>query len=422
MIFGKGKKGRDSPAETSPSTVYGGHTAAVRAPYGPIRAVREIYGESTEKTETVRSWMEKFPEVQRFERGRPLKRAIMAGAVVAAVWSVYTGRPARGSILLGLVAMASLIGFDAFHFFARTLADTSRALISASLLVWAAVTCWPVKANIIIAGAVTGITVIYVLLFNVKALAAQVYRRSPSVKKALAKSQPAPVEELYQMTGAAMVRTIQWELGVSVDEIQAEVLKAVWVCGFSLSSHVTDETLAETDLLWKKNARLEAQLAERDELIDATVEFYQNKELYDARILGLENELRERDARFELARKELRDYRLRAVAAEEQVENKDKLLQEQAEQMIAMEAQLTDLQAELAETSARLQELEPPAQITAIPAKSVEELLAEAVAQGYGVDKMMRYAGVTHHKAQQYYTAHKDEVLAARRALAEKEA
>lgn len=410
---------------------YGDHTAAIRRPYGlhtgPIRAayatirdLGKINGFRMDKDRTVRSWLEKFPEVERFERGRPLKRAVMAGGVVAVVCGVYMDRPPRSILLLSLIALAALVGFDCCRVFSRVFADYSRALISTMLLTGAVTTCWPIKANLIMTIAATLITLAAVRLYNLRWLSAQVYKRSDIVKKALAKEQATPLENFYNSTGAKMVRTIMWEFGLGLDAIEEQAVKAVFVCAYTLGAKVTSETVEEVDQLWRQNAALEDELAERDRVIDETVAWYQAKEEHEAEMAKLQEELKATGTALTAARQEIRDYNTRLLAQAQRIEDLVVAAENEELESAGLATQVRELEAELAEANARLQELEPKeAPVTAIPIKTPEELLAEAASMGYGVDKMMAYAGVTHHKAQKYYEAHKDEVLAARAALAE---
>lgn len=389
-------KKRSGQAESLPHSLSASHTDAVRnctkAIKSPIQNytadIRKVYGFSTKKENSVRTWLESYSEVQPFERFRGLKVLLTVFSGACTVGSIYGQRSCRACVMLSLFFFASFIGFDIGRLWSRILADKSRGLIAASLISWAVFSAFPIKESLIIAGAVTSFSVICIFFFNLRWISAQTYKRSDLVKEALQRIHEEDFESLWEGTGARLVRSLWWEAGVDADNEQYNTVKKGTFClGYSLGVDVSADTLQSLDDLKAENEALKAEIAEADEQIDSMLDFFEQKET----ILAELEELRK--AKAEAANRS--DY--------------DRLYFENAR----LKAQVLDLQIDLDIAKADLAAVkteESEGQIKPIVPVVIqtdeerrEALLEEAYSLGYGVSKAMKHAGVSHWKAQKFY-------------------
>jgi len=381
-------------------------TEAVRNLYG---TVQKLYGEDYVVQNSVRSWIESFPEIEKFDRHRPLKWVLSGGAVVAALWSIYSGRPVRSSLFLAALAGAVLVGCDVLGIFGRILAARARTLVMISLLAWAGVVMIPTRESVFIALTTTGATALLIAVCNIRWLSAQVYRRSPTVQKALAKTQSAPVEDLWSGTVQRMVRTLLWELGLSVSSpIWWDAMKGVWVIGYSMAAKVTAETVQKIDALMMRVADLEDDLAERDEMIDANLDFFQEHERYVEEVAALRDALEEARSNTRRAHDEARENFNQVIRCEEYIHTLEATIEGQKNQ-------IADLQAQ----NEKMIQTNGPVPVVTEEERQ-EQLLWAALRQGMGVARMAKYAGVTHHRAQVFAAEHREEHEAAKAQIAAK--
>lgn len=381
-------------------------TDAVRNLYG---TVQKLYGEDYVVQNSVRSWIESFPEIEKFDRHRPLKWVLSGGAVVAALWSIYSGRPVRSSLFLAVLAGAVLVGCDVLGLFGRILAARARTLVMISLLTWAGVVMIPARESVFIALTTTGASALLIAVCNIRWLSAQVYRRSPTVQKALAKTQSAPVEDLWSGTVQRMVRTLLWELGLSVSNpIWWDAMKGVWVIGYSMASKVTAATVQNIDALKMRVADLEDDLADRDAMIDANLDFFQEHERYVEEVAALRDALEEARSNTRRAHDEARENFNQVIRCEEYIHTLEATIEGQKNQ-------IADLQAQ---TEKMIQTNGPVPVVT--EEERQEQLLWAALRQGMGVARMAKYAGVTHHRAQVFAAEHREEHEAAKAKIAAK--
>lgn len=365
---------------------YGGLTEGLR---NHTERLRIAYG----GRQIISEWTERYPEIEKFERHRGLKRLAMYGGVVVSAWSLYTGRPARGSALLVFLTLAALIQFDAMGLFSRLVSSKGRTLLALCCLTWAASVCVNSQRSIASAGGFTALSLLAILTCNKKWTAAEVYKRNPTVRKALAKCYPEDIEALWQMTAGRMVRTLCWELGAEIEQADNEIwyrcLKGAWLIGYSMSKKISADTIAQLRELQEENEELKADAERVDDEIREVYSYFQDRERYDMEMEALRAELTQTQ----------NDARAARVCQWQQAN------------------EIERLRAELAGQS---EPTEEPANTTPVPViKSTEELLAEAVELGYGVPRAARHAGTTHYRAQLFYESHREEVRAAKARIKE---
>lgn len=383
--------------------------------------VRAVYGYRYSDAETVRSWLESFPEIKRFERYRPIKRGVMAVCTAIAFVSFYTKQPPRVTAVLFFLALASLIWFDCGRLWSRILADHARALLAAACLAWAVALRFPTFENLATAGGAFLVAVLGIWLFNIRWLSDQVYQRAETVKTALQDTPPKDIDDLWRGTAAAQVRALFYELGLPLKNPHYESgLKGVYTLGFAQACNIKAGTVDRAKEVIAENKILKEELERRDAELDRIVEFAKDYERHAEVLADLNTRLAKAEA----------DAQAGQVARDEA----ERLLHENCR----LEQQFNDLTIDyqiLQRDYEKLQASTEPAQeVTTVPEvipieaidtpeERREMKLAEAAAMGYGVTRAQKYANCSHWQAQQWYSKHPEEVAAGKaRATAQAEA
>ena len=404
------------PYTAGPETYTEGYTAAPKSRTERIRqairhrleTIRAVYGYRYTDAETVRSWLESFPEIKRFERYRPIKRGVMAVCTATAFVSFYTKQPPRVTAVLFFLALASLLWFDCGRLWSRILADHARALLAAACLAWAVALRFPTFENLATAVGAFGVAALSIRLFNIRWLSDQVYQRAETVKTALQDTPPKEIDDLWRGTAAAQVRALFYELGLPLKNPHYESgLRGVYTLGFAQACTIKAGTIDRAKETFAENKRLKEELERRDAELDSIVEFAKDYERH-AEVLS--------DLNAKLAKAEA-DAQAGQVARDEA----ERLLHENCR----LEQQFNDLTIDyqiLQRDYEKLQASAEPAQevttasevipIEAIdtPEERREIKLAEAAAMGYGVTRAQKYANCSHWQAQQWYSRHPEEV------------
>jgi len=388
------------------------------------QTIRAVYGYSYSDAENVRSWLEKFPDVKRFERNRPIKRLFMAVCTAAAFISFYTRQPPRVTAGLSLLAAACLIWFDAGRLMSRILSNQSRALLASACLAWTVALRFPTLENLITAAGAVAVAFLAIRFFNVRWLSDQVYQRSETMKTALQDTPPQVIEDFWQGTGAAQVRALFYEMGLPMKNPHyVNGLKGVYTLGYAQCSVIKAETIDRAREVFRENAQLKADIERRDEELDRIVEYAKDYERHAEIMSDLYSQLETAQAAAEAGQK-----------ARDEAE---RLLIENAR----LQAQVIDLTIDLQIAQSDLEQLQAAADpnqeagadsadsgtntdVIPIEAIDTEEerreiKLAEAAALGYGVTRAAKFAGCTHWQSQQWYTKHPDEVAAGKAGAAE---
>lgn len=414
------------PYTAGPKTYTEGYTAAPKSRTERIRrairhrleTIRAVYGYRYTDAETVRSWLETFPEIARFERYRPIKRAVMAVCTAAAFISFYTRQPARVTGVLFCLALACLVWFDFGRLWSRILADHSRMLLAGACLAWTVALKFPTLENLITAAGAVSVAFLAILLFNIRWLSAQVYKRSETVKEALKKTPSETIDNLWRGTAAAQIRALFFELGLPIRNPHLENgLKGVYTIGYTQACMVNAGTIDRAKAVLAENRQLKADLDARDAELDRIVEFAKNYEQHAEALADLTARLAKAEAKAE-AGQAARDE------AEHLLHEKCKLEQRFNDLTIDYNLLHADYEKLLASAEPPAEEPATSADVIPIEAIDTEEerremKLAEAVARGYGVTRAQKYAGVTHWQAQQYFLKHPAEVAAGKARAAE---
>ena len=215
------------------------------------------------------------------------------------------------------------------------------------------------------------------------------------------------MEDLWSLTVHRMIRTLLWELGIKVDSpIWWEALKGAWVIGYGMAAKVTASTISQVDALRARVADLEDDLAERDAVIDANIEFFEEHETYVKEITGLRAALEDAQANTRKAKDEARENFKQVIQCEEYIHTLEATIEKQKNELADLSAQQEKL----------MQEKGPVPVVT--EEERQEQLLWAALNEGMGVARMAKYAGVTHHRAQVFAAEHRAEHDAAKAKVA----
>ena len=372
----------------------------------------------TKKDAHVRSWMESFPEIEKIEHNRPQKRILMAIAAATSVLFVLSGQPARLCVFAAILTAATMVGFDLGHATARILADHSRRVVTASVLAWAGFALRPMPLTLASAAAVTVISAALVWACNARWMSAQVYRRTPIVKRMLAKNLPVDLDKL-RPTAWRMCTTLAWEQGGKVldklTEGEQQLIIGSWMMGYSVGIDMQQHTVEANQRLASENETLMAAVQELTEKAEAAQEYIDDyeryvsdqeelaKELADARELAAERRKMERAAAAKAA-----DYEAKLARRIEELDKANASLSSarasaaaMAKKLEAAEAELEGYraQAALADDQAAESKISIIAELAETPGERQDRLLRDAAAQGMSVRKAAEYAGCSKSKA-----------------------
>lgn len=385
---------------------------------GVSGAVQSVPISRTKKDTLVRGWMESFPEIEKIEHNRLQKRIIMATAAATSVLFVLSGQPTRLCVFAAILTAATMIGFDLGHATARILADHSRRVLTASVLAWAGFALRPMPLTMASAAAVTVISAALVWACNARWMSAQVYRRTPIVKRMLAKNLPVDLDKL-RPTAWRMCTTLAWEQGGKIldqlTESEQQLIIGSWMMGYSVGIDMQQHTVEANQRLTAENETLMAAMQELAEKAEAAQEYIDDydryksdqeelaKELADAKELAAERRKMERAAAAKAA-----EYEAKLTQRIEELGKANASLSSarasaaaMAKKLEAAETELKELraQAALADDQAAESKISIIAELAETPGERQDRLLREAAALGMSVRKAAEYAGCSKSKA-----------------------
>lgn len=339
--------------------------------------------------ERIRKWYEKMdgnsrPGRYRWERITVF--ILLLGVAVVAAYHAVDPITLAAAIL---VLIAYSLAADPLALMWRRWSQTSRLIMASAVIPIFVFLARPGIRAAAVAAAVIVTAAVIAAKGNGHWLAAETYKMSPHVRKALRPDNRTDHRDAcaaaWQADGAREVTAAAAEMGAyHCAPIEWAARKAAYVIGYSRADSMTRQAARERAEAVKRAARAEGEAAYLRERISALKDYAADYDRYQAAL-----EERERIAR----------EGARAVS-----------------QMMADKEEIRKLQARISALEAANEELIKTADNPVLAAEDAERetqrRLKEAAEKGFSVRQAEAYAACSHRKAQEYLKAYRDQKAA----------
>ena len=334
--------------------------------------------------ETVRKWYEKQAENSIPERWGWEKVAVFGILLAVTVAAAYYARDAVAVIVCTLLLTAFGLATDPFHLTRRRLSRNSRIIAAGALLPILVIIAAPSLRTIAVAAAFSGVAGIIAYKGNGHWRAAESYRMSRHVLKALQPDKETDNRDAcamaWQADGAREVVAAAAEMGAyQCQEIEWYVRKAAYTIGFSRANLMSRKHERERVEAIQEAQRAKAEAEELRERLEALTDYVKDYDRYKAREKDAEQMAKEGAAAISNLMKAQEEVR--------RLQAKIKMLEDANEELVKT-ADNPILAADMAEAE-------------------TERRLKEALEKGYSVSQTQAYAGVSHRRAQYYLAEHR---------------